>query len=252
MVFIVNYKDKNEVEVFNTIDELSEYLGNIWKEKINSLRTNEFYSIALSGGNTPIKIFKYLSLNFKDAIKWNRIKFFWGDERCVPPSDSDSNYKLAKDYLFDNIKMSKQNIFRIKGELDPNLEVINYSNILKSKLKLVDGIPQLDFILLGLGEDGHTASIFPNQIELFNSSNFCEVAEHPESGQKRITITGSIINNANNVAIVAVGKSKSNRVKEILNKYQIAKSYPAMLVKPLNNKLFWALDKESAKNIHDF
>jgi 6-phosphogluconolactonase len=114
MEFIVNYK--NIIEIFNNTDELSEFIGNYWKQKIDDLDDGKYYSIALSGGNTPIKIFKYLSENFKDKIVWNEIRFFWGDERCVPPSKNDSNYKLAYDYLFSKIDLHESNIFRIKGE----------------------------------------------------------------------------------------------------------------------------------------
>ncbi len=249
MGFIVNYNSKNEIKIFYTTDELSDYLGNIWKSKTDNLREGEFYSIALSGGNTPIKIFQYLSKNYKDRINWNRVKFFWGDERCVPPNDSDSNYKLAKDYLFNNIQITEENIFRIKGEIAPNVEADDYANILKSNLKSINGVPQIDFVLLGLGEDGHTASIFPHQIELFNSDRFCEVAVHPISGQKRITITGSVINNAGTIAIIAVGKNKADRVYEIINNTEVAKTYPASLVNLTNSEVNWFLDSESASRL---
>jgi len=248
MEFIVNYKNINEIKVFNNTNELTEYLGSFWKEKTDNLYDDdEFYSIALSGGNTPIKIFQYLSDNYNASINWNKIKFFWGDERCVPPTDLDSNYKLAKDYLFNHVGIDEANIFRIKGESDPSNEAEEYSKTIKNNLSLENGYPKFDFILLGLGEDGHTASIFPHQIELFNSQNYCEIAVHPVSGQKRITITGNIINNADVVSIVAVGKNKADRVFEILNKSEIAEGYPASLVKPNNQKLFWLLDDESSE-----
>jgi len=239
----------NIVKVFRNTDEISEFLGNFWKQKIDELKSNKFYSIALSGGNTPIKIFNYLSENFNDKIDWSRIKFFWGDERCVPPSNNDSNYKLANDYLFRNINLDESNIFRIKGESDPIEETKSYSKILEANLPNVNGYPKFDFIMLGLGEDGHTASIFPHEIELFNSPNYCEVAVHPVSGQKRITITGNIINNAETVVIVAVGKSKADRIFEIISKTEIANNYPASLVNPINGIVNWFLDVESSSRL---
>jgi len=236
----------NIFKVFRNADEISEFLGNFWKQKIDNLEQNQFYSIALSGGNTPIKIFKYLSKNYLDKINWNKVKFFWGDERCVPPNDNDSNYKLANDYLFKNINMDKANIYRIKGESAPIEEAKAYSKILEANLPNVNGYPKFDFILLGLGEDGHTASIFPHEIELFNSPNYCDVAIHPISGQKRITITGNVINNADTVVFVAVGKNKADRVFEIINKTEIAKNYPALLVNPIDGIVNWFLDVESS------
>lgn len=240
---------QNDIKIFGNIDELSKFLGNFWKQEIDELEENKYFSIALSGGNTPIKIFKYLNENFSDKIEWSKIKFFWGDERCVPPTDSDSNFKLAKDHLFDHIGIAASNIFRIKGESDPSNEANNHSKILETNLPLENSSPKFDFILLGLGEDGHTASIFPHQIELFNSSNYCEVAEHPVSGQKRISITGKIINNAETVMIIAIGKSKAEIVSEILNKKESANPYPVELVNPKSGNLLWLMDTESAKLI---
>lgn len=238
-----------EIKIFENTEDLSEFIGNFWKEKVNALEENKYFSIALSGGNTPIKIFKYLSKNFRNKIEWNKIKFFWGDERCVPPTDSDSNFKLAEDYLFDQVGIDEANIFRIKGESESSNEAKDYSKILKTNLPLENGYPKIDFILLGLGEDGHTASIFPHQIALFNSSNYCEVAEHPLTGQKRITITGNIINNAETVMIIAVSENKAKILSEIFNKKESSNLYPVELVNPKSEKLVWLLDKESAKLI---
>jgi len=240
---------KNRIKIFESIDELSEFIGNLWSEKLDELDDKRYFSVALSGGNTPIKIFNYLSENFRDKIEWSKIKFYWGDERCVPPTDSDSNFKLAKDYLFKPLGISEANIFRMRGEFDPHDEAKDYSNLLESSLSSDNGSPKFDFILLGLGEDGHTASIFPHQIDLFNSPNYCEVAEHPLTGQKRISITGKIINNAETVMIIAVGESKAEILSEILNKNESTNRYPAELVKSKSGKLFWLLDKESAKRL---
>lgn len=236
-----------KIKIFRNTDELSEFLGSFWKEKLDELEENKYYSIALSGGNTPLKIFDYLSKNFRDKIEWNKIKFFWGDERCVHPIHSESNFKLAKEYLFNHIAIDETNIFRIKGELNPINEAKDYSNIMGTNLPIENGYPKFDFILLGLGEDGHTASIFPHEIELFNSSNYCEVATHPLSGQKRITITGNIINNAETNMIIAVGENKAEILSEILIKNEFTKRYPVELVNPKNGKLLWLLDKEAAK-----
>lgn len=208
-----------------------------------------FYLIALSGGNTPVKIFKHLAEHFKGSVDWSKIKFFWGDERCVPADDDESNYKSAKENLFDLLNIPAENIFRIKGEEEPEMEAQRYSDVLQNELQMENGIPKFDFVLLGLGEDGHTASIFPYQINLFDSPNFCETAVHPISGQKRITITGQIINSANTTAFMAVGKSKAEKVYEIINKTGSSKAYPASLVKPNSGKLLWLLDKESAEKL---
>lgn len=238
-----------QIKIFNSTDELADYLGKLWNDGIAALDDGGFYSIALSGGNTPVKIFKHLAEHYKKTIYWSKIKFFWGDERCVPPDDDDSNYKSAKDNLFDSLNIPAENIFRIKGEENPDAEAKRYSAILQKELLIKNGIPQFDFVLLGLGEDGHTASIFPYEINLFDSPNNCEPAAHPVSGQKRITITGRIINCAKTIAFMSVGISKSEKVYEIINKTRSSKAYPAALVKPDSGKLLWLLDKESAEKL---
>lgn len=249
MEFIVSYNSAPEIKIFDNIELLAEFIGIIWIDQIQNLESNNFYSLALSGGSTPIKIFQYLSTNYKNRLNWNRIKFFWGDERCVPPDNNDSNYKLAKEILFEPLNISEENIFRILGEENPVDESDRYSKVLQTELCSRNGIPKFDFILLGMGEDGHTASIFPQEINLFHSHNFCQVAEHPISSQKRITLTGKIINNASTIAIAAIGESKAKKIFDVVKRNREADPYPVSLVNPLEGKLYWLLDKESASLI---
>lgn len=240
MEFIVNYK----IQISKSIDELSEYFAQLLIDRVNN-KKNDFH-IALSGGSTPKSIFEYLAAHHQNTIHWNKVKFYWGDERCVPPTDSESNYKMADENLLSKVSIPKENIFRIKGESDPNEEAIRYSQLIKDNLKLINDTPIFDLIMLGLGEDGHTASIFPNHINLLQSDNICEVAIHPSSGQKRITLTGKTINNAHNIIFIVTGKNKSKIINDILNNKIESKNYPASFIKPMNGKLIWLLDNEAA------
>jgi len=217
----------------------SEYL-------VNVVSKNETTHIALSGGSTPKEVFKELALNFKDAIDWSTVQFYWGDERCVPPDDGESNYKMADEYLFSKVGLSRANIHRIYGENDPVVEAKRYSEILKKRLPYYRELPQFDLVILGLGDDGHTASIFPHQMKLFNSKKYCEVAEHPETGQKRVTLTGQIINNASEVAFLVTGTSKAQKVFEIIEMQGNYERYPASFVLPRSGKLIWFLDADAA------
>jgi len=240
MEFIVNY----DLKIFQTLNELSIQFAEILKNEVSLAKNN--FNLVLSGGSTPKYIFNYLSANHKTTIEWNKINFFWGDERCVPPDNEESNYKMAYETLLSKVPVSKENIFRIKGEYKPDDEAKRYSDLITSKVNLKNGLPQFDLIILGLGEDGHTASIFPDQIQLINDEKICSIAVHPETKQKRITLTGSVINNARNVVFIVTGKNKSKVVDDILNHKQDSKKYPASFIKPLNGKLFWLLDKEAA------
>ncbi len=229
------YKDKKEVA-----KEFSEFLA----ERIAS---NKNYSVALSGGSTPKIVFDYLAEHYKN-IEWSDVHFYWGDERCVPPTDDDSNYKMTVEHLLSKISIPAQNIHRVLGENDPKKEAKRYDDLLVNTLPEANGIPQFDLVILGMGSDGHTASIFPHEIALWDSPANCEVAVHPDSGQKRISLTGRVINNAKEVTFLVTGADKKENVTEILAKSELSKAYPASLVAPTSGKLFWFLD-EAAKGV---
>ncbi len=214
--------------VYNSITELcvgvSQFLFDILIDKPQ-------VNIALSGGSTPKALFDFWAENLKGIIPWEKINFFWGDERCVPPDDEMSNFGMAKKHFLDKMSIPNNQIFRIRGEANPEEEARRYGNM----------IPQhFDLVILGLGEDGHTASIFPSQIELFDSHSNCVVTTHPETGMKRISVTGRIINQSDYVAFLVTGKNKEEKVREILtNRRQFIDKYPAARVDPISENLFW-------------
>ncbi|WP_297091433.1 6-phosphogluconolactonase [uncultured Draconibacterium sp.] len=209
----------------------------------------EIFDIALSGGNSPKGLFKKISKKYADQIPWQRIHLWWGDERCVPPNDEQSNYKMTVDYLISTINIPKSNIHRIKGENEPEAEALRYSEELETTLNSRGEDPVFDLIILGLGDDGHTASIFPDQLELFEHEQSCAVAVHPITGQKRITITGNVLNNANRVFFMVTGANKALRVAEIMNDNDAAQLLPAYYISPANGTLTWFLDEEAAAQI---
>lgn len=234
------------IKIFNKIDELAAFFGKIIVEKIQEKSDNEYFTIALSGGSTPKYIFRYLADNFREKINWNKVLVFWGDERCVPPDDEESNYKMACDYLLNQVNIPKENIFRIFGESNPNEEAVRYTELIKSKLNLNKDFPSFDLVLLGLGDDGHTASIFQNNLNLFKTKKLFDVATHPKTGQKRITASGTLINFAKTITFIVTGENKAEVVSSILNKDGIWEKFPASYVKPKNGKLFWLLDKNAS------
>lgn len=206
-------------------------------------------NIAISGGSTPKLIFKYLADNYSDKIDWKRIHFYWVDERCVPPNDEESNYRMTYESLLKYIAIPDGNINRIKGDDDPDEEAINYSKIVGSQLRKSSGVISFDLVLLGMGTDGHTASIFPNQMHLLTSYKICEVARHPVSGQKRITLTGRVINNAKRVIFMVTGENKAVVVSQVLNNSHGSTKYPAANIQPQDGTLEWYLDLQAANLI---
>ena len=133
-------------------------------------------NIAISGGNTPKLLFEVLAKDYKDKIDWSKINFYWADERCVSPDSNESNFGMTFNFLFNKINIPESNIHRIYGENDPASEAVRYSEELRKNIFLSNGFPKFDLILLGMGDDGHTASIFPDQMELLNSVDVCAVA----------------------------------------------------------------------------
>ncbi len=228
------YRDKQEVA-----EQFSSYLAELVKEKA------EFH-VALSGGSTPKIVFDVLASNYGDKIDWSNIHFYWGDERCVPPTDDQSNYKMTVEHLFSKINVPEENVHRVLGEAEPDREAMRYANLLEINLDRVDSVPQFDLVILGMGDDGHTASIFPHEIDLWNAEDHCVVATHPDSGQKRVSINGKVINTAREVAFLVTGAGKAEKVQAILDKTEGYEAYPASLVNPFSGKLVWFMDEDAA------
>lgn len=197
--------------------------------EIVGLSKNERVSLAISGGGTGKALFSFLADNYKDNIAWGKIDFFWVDERCVSPESSESNYRDAKILLFDPLGIPDENIFRIRGEeLDLQDELTRYSDIVKNRLENnSEKIPVFDVIILGMGEDGHTASIFPYNINLIDEKSIFVTSRHPVTGQNRITMTGGLILAAKNILLPVPGESKRELIHEILNDLDVSKiKYP--------------------------
>ena len=234
---------KDKFKVFDTPQQTAEAFGDYLMKQAEGKTS---FHVALSGGSTPKILFDYLSANYAESKLWEVIHFYWGDERCVAPTDDQSNYKMTKERLFDKVPVPADNIHRIQGENDPEAEADRYSKEIKANL--TGDTPKFDMIILGMGEDGHTASIFPHQIELLENSNVCAVAEHPESGQKRVTLTGPVINAAEEVVFLVTGAGKQPKVNEIFQQQGEWKSYPAAHVKPVG-RLFWYVDTKAVDGV---
>lgn len=234
-----------EIKINHDLISLDKAFTEYFKEIV---KRKSHVAVALSGGSTPKSLFVYWAQNHREDIPWRDIRFFWGDERCVPPADVQSNYKMAKDSLLDFVPVPKENIFRIEGENNPLEEAKRYACVLKNELEIENNLPVFDLIMLGMGDDGHTASIFPHEIDLWDSPDWCVVATHPESGQKRVSLSGSVINNARNVAFLVTGSSKAKKIEEIIGSHQTSKElYPAARINPVSGSLTWFVDEEAVK-----
>ena len=212
-------------------------------------QSQEKVTVSLSGGSTPTLLFEILARDFADKIDWSRVHFFWGDERCVAPEDPQSNFGVCKSLLLDKVSMPEANVHRVIGESEPAAEAIRYGEEMKAHCKLnAEGLPMLDLLILGMGGDGHTASIFPHEIELLKSDSICAVATHPESGQKRVSMTGPVLCAAKKIDFLVTGAGKASVLGEIFGKSGAWESYPTSFIKSQGDVTFW-LDKAAAEQI---
>ena len=235
-----------DIKIYANKQEVAEQFSAYFVEKV---KIGKAFHVALSGGSTPKIVFDVLAEYFSDKVNWDKVHFYWGDERCVPPTDDESNYKMTEEHLFSKIEVPKENIHRILGEKDPETEAMRYANLLEINLDRVEGTPQFDLVILGMGDDGHTASIFPHQIDLWDAEDHCVVATHPESGQQRVSLNGKVINTAKEVAFLVTGASKAEKVKAVVQKTKGSEVYPASLVHPKSGNLVWFLDKDAADEL---
>jgi len=235
---------KRAVKIFDTPYILAEKFA---EELVNvATDAGKTSCIALSGGSTPELLYSILGSHYSNSVDWANVHFFWGDERCVPPDDPESNFGMTQRTLLKRIVIPDSNIHRILGENEPAGEAARYSREIEDFTVGRDGLPVFDLVILGLGEDGHTASIFPSNSELLDSESICEVASHPVTFQNRITLTGRVINNAERVAFLVTGSKKAGIVKKILNNSISGNNFPASRIVPTKGELSWYLDREAA------
>ena len=233
---------KAAVHVFPNNQTVAEKFAE-WLNQWCNQQSGDVITIALSGGSTPKVLFKVLAEQYADRMPWKKIHFFWGDERCVPPDDSDSNYKMTKELLLDPVGFPAAQTHRVLGEIDPQEAAKKYEAVILEQVQQEAGIPVFDLIILGMGGDGHTASIFPHQMELLESDQICAVATHPESGQKRVSLTGKVINQSRQICFLVTGDSKKEKVYQILKKEGNYLDYPTAHIEARNGQLSWNLDE---------
>ncbi|MDG1573486.1 6-phosphogluconolactonase [Robiginitalea sp. M366] len=235
-----------EVQILPTkqavAEALSEYL-------VAWCQSREAYHLALSGGSTPKIWFDHMAAHFREQLPWDALHWYWGDERCVPPDHPESNYGMTARHLLEPLGIAPDRVHRVHGEARPDDEAPRYAGVLEALLPQAHEMPQFDLVILGMGDDGHTASVFPHQMGLWDAPEGCVVATHPESGQKRISLTGPWINNARRVVFLVTGASKAEMVREVLEGPEAAKHYPAARVSPTDGKLLWLLDAEAAAGL---
>ena len=209
-----------------------------------AIKQNGLCNMALSGGNTPGGIFSLLASNpYRDRLDWSRLHLFWGDERMVPPEHQDSNFRLVQETLLDHIKIPDENVHRMRGEVTPEEAAAEYAELLHNHFEVSP--PCFDLMLLGLGADGHTASLFPGTDAVEECERHVVAVFVPKLDAWRVTLTLPVLNAARKTLFLVSGKSKSEMVQRIMSNKQSAKEIPATMVNPQNGELHWMLDSDA-------
>lgn len=237
---------KGILKIFKDPEGLADRVSELIMGWVALSRGSQFH-IALSGGSTPNLLLTTLASKYANSGHWQKIHFWWVDERMVHPDDPQSNFGVAQKLLFTKINIPEKNINRIRGEENPIKESICYGELINRELNSRNNLPKFDLLLLGMGEDGHTASIFPNQMELMKSKRICEVAFHPKTNQPRVTMTGRTINNSSRICFLVTGDNKAERLSEIKLDGRKAKRLPAALIYPDKGELYWFADEAAAR-----
>jgi 6-phosphogluconolactonase len=244
------------VEIFPDSDSLARAAAErLVQHSAEAIDARGQFTIALSGGSTPKAVYAHLASDeFKGRVDWSRVQVFWGDERCVSPDDPQSNYRMAREALLDHVPIPSGNIHRMHGEDEPHMAAAAYAKELQ---EVFGGDPEsggpppvgFDLILLGMGDDGHTASLFPGHAAVMEQRRWV-MAEYVEGYKTwRITLTPVIINAAESVAFIVSGEGKAARLRDVLEGQTQPLMLPAQAIRPTRGRLSWLLDEGAASSL---
>ena len=238
--------------VYDDVDAFAQHAANDFASQIiTAANARGSARIAISGGNTPKPIFRLLTKGeLKQSVPWDKLQLFWVDERCVPPIDKDSNYGMTKAALLDAVPLKPENIFRMEGELEPEEAAARYESAIRNSMRLEGAeLPTFDLVALGMGDDGHTASLFPHTEGLHELGRIVIANHVPQKDTWRITLTSPVINQARNVMFLIQGADKADVLHKVFLGDYDPETYPSQLIRPANGKITLVLDKAAAAKL---
>jgi 6-phosphogluconolactonase len=212
------------------------------------------FSVALAGGSTPRVLYSLLaSETFSGRVDWPRVAVYWGDERCVPPEDSRSNYRLAQETLLARVPVPAASVHRIRGEAEPAAAAAEYERLLRQRLgDTGDDSPPasgFDLVLLGMGDDGHTASLFPHTPPLDEQTRWAMPNWSAETSTWRVTLTAPVLNAARQTLFLVSGSTKAERLARVLEGPHDPHALPAQLIRPVHGQVTWFVDQGAAARL---
>jgi len=244
-------KPSIKLNVFSTPDEVLQHLADYFVYLANqNIEVRGRFAVALSGGSSPKKLYELLASDaYKGKVDWDKVDFFFGDERYVPHTSPESNYRMAKLALLDPLEIPSTHVFAVDTEPEPAPAALAYATNIQSYF---NGLPaRFDLVLLGLGDNAHTASLFPHTPVLHEQASTVKEAFLPEQQVYRITLTAPLINQAQAVAFLVYGQDKAQAVQQILEADRDIEQYPAQLIAPKEGDLQWFLDSAAASELSE-
>jgi 6-phosphogluconolactonase len=241
-----------DVRIFKELEELSRHAAGLFVNQASrSIADRDRFLVALNGGSTPNRLFQLLATDFRDQVDWGKVDIFWGDERCVPPDDPGSSYGQAWEMLLRHVPLPDANIHRVQGELGPMDASKDYALTLKHLASPSRGWPRFDLVYLGMGEDGHTASLFPGSSVDVPEPAIPVTVHYQDRPANRVTLTPMVLNDARTIVFMATGEKKAQTFAEVLSDRYNPDLYPAQRIKPKDGKLIWLVDEAAASRLSE-
>lgn len=239
-----------EIRIFSSLKAISRDAAEIFAAQAEkAIRERSHFLVALNGGSTPAGLLQLLGTEYRQKVDWRNVHIFWGDERCVPDSDPQSSYGQARDTFLRHVPMAETNIHPMRGELSPVEAARDYSATLKKFASPPFAWPRFDLVYLGMGEDGHTASLFPGS-PLDMAEPVVPVTAHYQGRPaERVTLTPPVFNSARRVVFMAAGEKKAATLAEVLSGRYNPELVPAQRIDPKDGKLIWLVDEDAASRL---
>lgn len=236
-----------DIRIFKNLDDLSRAAAQILVDEASqSMESRGRFLVALNGGGTPVRLFQLLAGEFSDQVDWLKMHVFWGDERAVPPDDPGSSYRQASELLLSHVPLPESNIHRVRGELGPEHAAQDYVLTLQQYASRPLRWPAFDLVFLGMGEDGHTASLFPGSAIHMPGPVLPVTAKYQDRPANRVTLTPRVLNSARLLVFMAAGASKAKTLAEVLSDRYNPAQYPAQRIQPRHGRLIWLVDEAAA------
>jgi 6-phosphogluconolactonase len=240
----------SQIDVLPDLEAISHRAASLFVAVSNKPEASpQGVAVALSGGSTPKGCYQFLgSSPYRDQVDWKHLHLFWADERCVPREHDESNFRAAYDAFLSKVPLPDGNIHRIRGEEEPDRAARNYEDEIR-KFFGISGLPTFDLVMLGMGGDGHTASLFPDSKSLKETNRLAVPVYLEKPNWNRITLTLPVLNQAAKILFLVAGRSKSDVLSEVIGEEEKKKRFPAGLIHPVNGSLTWLIDQEAAQKL---